>query len=58
MIKLVTCYLENNSRPAKYRRDYKVPDEIKDSNPNLVNKKVSNTLKPVKVRLHYQKKKD
>ena len=56
MIKLVKCYLENKSRPEKFRRDYKILDEIKDSNPNLVNKKASNTIKPVKVRLHYQKK--
>ena len=56
MIKLVKCYLENKSRPEKFRRDYKFPDEIKDSNPNLVNKKASNTVKPVKVQLHYQKK--
>ena len=56
MIKLVKCYLENKTRPEKFRRDYKFPDEIKDSNPNLVNKKAPNTVKPVKVQLHYQKK--
>jgi hypothetical protein len=33
MIKIVNTYLLNKTRPEKFRRDYKFPEEIKDGNP-------------------------
>jgi hypothetical protein len=36
MINLVKYYLEFKNRPDKFKRDYKFPDPIKDTNPNLL----------------------
>ena len=52
MIKLVKSYILNKTRPEKYKREYKFPDEIKDVNPKNSNNLVSNVIKPDKVQLH------
>ena len=40
MVKIVKSYINNKSRPEKYRRDYKFPDHIKDGNLNIINNNI------------------
>jgi len=37
MVKIVKTYLIDKTRPEKFRRDYKFPEEIKDDNPIFIN---------------------
>ena len=37
MVKIVKTYLTDKTRPEKFRRDYKFPEEIKDDNPIISN---------------------
>ena len=39
MVKIVKSYLIDKTRPEKFRRNYKFPEEIKDDNP-IINSSV------------------
>ena len=40
MVKIVKTYLTDKTRPEKFKRDYKFPEEIKDDNPIISNNSV------------------
>ena len=43
MIKIVLLYIENKTRPEKFRRDYKFSEKIKDDNPIIIG--INNSVK-------------